>query len=308
MQISVVIPLYNKCKTIRRALGSVFAQSVQPYEIIVVNDGSTDESERIVEQINDPFIRLVHQTNAGVSAARNKGIELAKGDWIAFLDADDEWKPEFLETMQFLARTYLQCRVVACAYLLQDHHGNQKPIVLHKMPFMGEHGVLANYFEVASCSHPPVWTSAVVAGKEALISIGGFPVGIISGEDLLTWARLAVRYAIGYTLLPLSIFNIDEVHQITQKPTRLHDVNDPVGKGLVLLKDVSNQKYLKNYISHWFKMRASVNIRLNNRKLVIKYALKALGYNPFNFKAYLFIIMAFLPVYIQDKIKQIYLL
>jgi glycosyltransferase involved in cell wall biosynthesis len=186
MQISVVIPLYNKCKTIRRALESVFAQSVQPLEIIVVNDGSTDGSERMIEPSNSTIIRLAHQTNAGVSAARNKGIEMANGDWIAFLDADDEWKPDFLETMQLLARTYPQCSVVACAYLLQDHRGNPKPIVLHKIPFIGEHGVLTNYFEVASCSHPPLWTSAIVARKEALQSIGGFPVGIKSGEDLLT--------------------------------------------------------------------------------------------------------------------------
>ena len=116
IQISVVIPLYNKCETIGRALESVFSQIVQPFEIIVVNDGSTDGSETLVKQINHPLIRIFNQTNSGVSAARNKGIEMAKGEWIAFLDADDEWRSEFLKTMQMLAFTYPQCHVVGSAY------------------------------------------------------------------------------------------------------------------------------------------------------------------------------------------------
>ena len=299
MQISVVIPLYNKCGTIGRALGSVFAQSVQPLEIIVVNDGSTDGSERIVEQINDPFIRLVHQANAGVSAARNKGIEMANGDWIAFLDADDEWKPEFLETMQLLARTYPQCSVGACAYLLQDHHGNQKPIVLHKIPFIGEHGVLTNYFEVASCSHPPMWTSAVVAKKEALNSIGGFPVGIKSGEDLLTWARLTVKNKIGYSLKPLSVFIQDAAHTYDDKPNRLPDPEDRVGSELrKLLRDTDRANYysLRKYISHWYKMRASIYLRLGLRKNTMKETFHSIVYNPITLKVYTYVILVFLPL------------
>eukprot|EP00825_Cyclidium_porcatum_P034668 TRINITY_DN36438_c0_g1_i1.p2 TRINITY_DN36438_c0_g1~~TRINITY_DN36438_c0_g1_i1.p2 ORF type:complete len:130 (+),score=10.78 TRINITY_DN36438_c0_g1_i1:79-468(+) len=116
----------------------------------VVNDGSNDGSEQEVVQLNHPLIRLIHQANAGVSAARNKGIEAAKGDWIAFLDADDTWKPGFLETMHQLTLTYPECNVVASAYKLQDYLGNHKSITLHKLPFTGEHGRLTNYFDVAA--------------------------------------------------------------------------------------------------------------------------------------------------------------
>ena len=91
--ISVVIPLYNKEKQIANTLRSVFAQTYTDYEIIVVNDGSTDNSVAVVESLNDPRIRLIHQKNAGVSAARNRGIEEARGEYIALLDGDDEWKP-----------------------------------------------------------------------------------------------------------------------------------------------------------------------------------------------------------------------
>ena len=90
--ISVVIPLYNKEKQIKRTIQSVLTQTFQDFEIVIVNDGSTDNSTIEVEKIKDSRIRLIHQENAGVSAARNKGIEEAKYELIALLDADDEWK------------------------------------------------------------------------------------------------------------------------------------------------------------------------------------------------------------------------
>ena len=93
--ISVVIPLYNKEKYIKRAIESVLNQTFQKFEIIVVNDGSTDKSAEIVQNIKDPRIRLINQKNAGVSAARNRGIQEAKYEYIAFLDADDFWEKIF---------------------------------------------------------------------------------------------------------------------------------------------------------------------------------------------------------------------
>ena len=96
--ISVVIPLYNKEKQVAHTLQSVLRQTFQDFEIVIVDDGSTDHSVEEVEKVRDTRIRLVHQQNAGVSAARNRGISEAKYDLIAFLDADDEWKPEYLET------------------------------------------------------------------------------------------------------------------------------------------------------------------------------------------------------------------
>ncbi len=93
--ISVVIPLYNKEPYIKRAIDSILAQKIQDYEIIVIDDGSTDKSAEVVKSFPDPRIRLIQQENAGVSAARNRGIEEAKAELIAFLDADDEWTPIF---------------------------------------------------------------------------------------------------------------------------------------------------------------------------------------------------------------------
>ena len=306
MKISVVIPLYNKCDSVGRALQSVFAQTIRPLEIIIVNDGSTDGSEKLVEALHNPIIRLFKQPNAGVSAARNKGIEEAQGNWIAFLDADDEWKPTYLETMQKLALLYPHCSILGSAYEMQDHLDNRKSIILKKIPFTGEEGVLSNYFEIASCSHPPLCSSAVMVRKDAIRNIGGFPVGITSGEDLLTWARLAVRYEIAYNLVALSVFFLAKSHDITQKPIRLHDNQDFVGKELVNLYKSFNQPYIKKYIAHWYQMRTSVSIRLNQRRFILRYSLKSLRYDFLNGKIYLFILMIFLPKFVQNKIKQIY--
>lgn len=309
MTISVVIPLYNKQTTIQRALQSVFTQTVQPEEIIVVNDGSTDGSEKVVEAMNHPLIRLLHQDNSGVSAARNFGIREAKGEWIAFLDADDEWLPEYLETIHSLALTYPQCKVLATSYYLQDFTGQKKSIRLNKMIFKDDQGELTNYFEVASYSHPPVWSSAVVVNKNAIQSVGGFPVGIKSGEDLLTWARLAVKYSIGYSTKLFSVFMIDNSHIVSHPPSRLPDTHDFVGdelKKLYLNSEGKLKRDLKKYLSLWYKMRASVYLRNYEKYKVWKYSFESLKYNFLNYKIYLFIAMSILPPKVQKLIAKIY--
>ena len=97
MTFSIVIPLYNKEKAIVATLQSVLAQTYTDYEIIVVDDGSKDNSLKVAKSVNDSRINVIHKENGGVSSARNRGIREAKGDYIALLDGDDLWKPTFLE-------------------------------------------------------------------------------------------------------------------------------------------------------------------------------------------------------------------
>lgn len=302
IMISVIIPLYNKEKYIVCALQSVLNQTFGDFEIVVVNDGSTDNSVAEVGKIKDSRIRLIHQKNAGVSAARNRGIEVAKGDLIAFLDADDEWKPEYLSTQYRLYQTYLECNIFACSYESCDVDGKVTPIILRKLPFSEESGILSNYFEVACCSHPPLWTSAIMVKKIAIQAIGGFPLGVKSGEDLLTWAQLAVGNKIAYCREVLAVYNLGEGYNYTHLPPRRQDINDPVGESLLqLYKSYPSIIGLRNYISHWHRMRASVAIRFGERKETIREVLIGLYYNPFNARLIIFFLLAICP----SKIRHI---
>lgn len=293
--ISVVIPLYNKEQSIASTLQTVLKQTYQDFEIVIVNDGSTDHSVEEVAKVPDPRIRLIHQSNAGVSAARNRGIAEARGEFVAFLDADDEWNPDYLKTQYKLTQKYPECSVFACNYEFKDAQGKVTPTIIRILPFKGEDGILSNYFEVASCSHPPLWTSAVMVKKNAIQSIGGFPIGIKSGEDLLTWARLAVNGKIAYAKQAYAVFNV-EGYSISEKPKRIPAEQDIVGQELKALLKAHPSKGLRLYNALWHKMRSSVYLRLKMRKKSIREALISIKYNPLNYKLYIYIVLNLLPV------------
>lgn len=296
--ISVIIPLYNKVHTIAWTLETVFQQTYTDYEIVIVDDGSTDGSADVVRAINESRIRLISQANAGVSAARNRGIEEARGEFVAFLDADDEWKPDYLETQMRLVEKYPQCDVFATRYETNSKNGSPTPAIIHKLPFSGSDGILSDYFLVASCSQPPLFTSAIMVRKTAIQAIGGFPLGIASGEDLLTWARLASQGDIAYAITPKVSFTI-EGYEVTSKPKRNNDEDDYVGRELVTLRNTYHPPYINQYISHWHKMRSSVFMRQAQRKKSIAEAFQGLRYHPCNYKLYIYLLLNLLPSCIQ---------
>lgn len=300
--ISVVIPLYNKEKSIANTLRTVLQQTYQNFEIVVVNDGSTDNSLAEAESVNDSRIRIVSQPNSGVSAARNKGIEEAKFDLIAFLDADDEWKPEYLETQYNLYKKYPECSVFACNYEFRDHTGKVTPTIIRKLPFDGQDGILTNYFEVASCSHPPLWTSAIVVSKEAIKAVGGFPIGIKSGEDLLTWARLATICRLVYCKITLAVFvNDSQIFNEDQK-WREPEVKDYVANELKqLLQKHHDIQGLKKYIALWHKMRAKIYLDKDKKKAALQECIKSMYFH-INLKILVFFILCFCPTSITKYI------
>jgi len=117
--VSVIIPMFNKEKYIERSISSVLSQSLEPLEIIVVNDGSTDNGAHIVSGMSNSNIVLINQENNGPGAARNVGLACAKGRYVAFLDADDEWLPTFLASgLELLADANQNVKVVFCGYFL----------------------------------------------------------------------------------------------------------------------------------------------------------------------------------------------
>ncbi len=291
--ITVVIPLYNKEKMVAETLRSVLAQTYRDYEVVVVDDGSTDGSADVVRQFDDPRIRLVSQKNAGVSAARNRGIEEAKGEHIAFLDADDKWDEGHLENLHDLIVRYPQCRARATAYRFVQG-GESRGMILNRMPFSGQTGVLDNYFEVASCSHPPVHSSAVSIDKDILRRIGGFPVGVTSGEDLLTWARTALCTTFAYSRKVTATFDLGDGEKTVSR--RSHDKEDKVGDGLKSLYESNKQVVgLRSYLSLWHKMKAMTYLMTGESMKAIGQCLIAIRYNCRNLKLYVYLVLAFMP-------------
>ena len=186
---SVVIPLYNKELSITNTVQSVLDQTCQDFEIVIINDGSTDGSIKAVEAINDNRIRLIHQENKGVSAARNHGIKEAKYEWIAFLDGDDLWEPNHLEEITKMMKSYPEEKVFVTSFVYSDN----RPMFKH--PRTTSIFKIENYFKVAMKENL-MWTSIVVISKECFKKLGGFNEELNRGEDLELWARLALEYDI----------------------------------------------------------------------------------------------------------------
>jgi|BioPla2DNA2_1021312.scaffolds.fasta_scaffold23167_5 glycosyltransferase involved in cell wall biosynthesis len=198
--VSVVIPLYNKGPYIARALNSVLAQTFQDFEVIVVDDGSTDDGAEVVRGFDDPRIWLIQQENRGVSAARNRGIEAARAELVAFLDADDEWLPGFLETILRLRTLYPDAGLYGTAYEL--HYPGS--IVETVCTRNGGDRLLPSYFGAIvnygpNNPHHPFNSSSFAAPKNILLGIGGFPRGVKWNEDVMLWGVVALQFPVAYS-------------------------------------------------------------------------------------------------------------
>ena len=207
MKFSVIIPLYSKAPYVKKALESVCRQTYSDYELIVINDGSTDDScmiaEKYLQGMDGINYRLITQENAGVSAARNNGVAASKGEYVAFLDADDWWEPTFLEKMAKLIEDYPEAGLYASNYIYY------KP---------GKTRVAINNIETGYFNYPrayyegnamPVTSISVVIPRNIYDEMGGFPLGIKLGEDFLLWAKIAMHHPVAFLNEPLAWYNND---------------------------------------------------------------------------------------------------
>ena len=198
--ISVVVPLYNKVNEVCRAIDSVFSQTVQDFELIIVDGGSTDGSfEAIQKYIDDERFTLIHQKSKGVASGRNEGIVASKYDMIAFLDADDEWYPTFLEMILYLRKKYPEAGLYATAYApcYGDDVGEPRLGDLPKAPW---DGILPSYFKTSALAFVyPFLPSSVAIPKKTFEIIGMFNPAYRIGEDAELWGRIALEYPIAFT-------------------------------------------------------------------------------------------------------------
>jgi len=219
------MPLYNKAPYVEKAIRSVLAQTFQEFELIVVDDGSKDNSLEICHGVlnasvrrgvlNTPILhtpeicdfQIIEQQNAGVSTARNNGVKIARYEYVAFLDADDWWESTFLEEMKKLIIDFPEAAMYASSYFIVKN-GNHKiaPVALSPNFESGHIDYIKTYAE-RLCM--PIWTGAVILRKNIFNEMQGFKSQLKLGEDFDLWLRIALNYKVAFLNKPLAYYNQD---------------------------------------------------------------------------------------------------
>lgn len=192
--VSVIVPLYNKEKYLSRSLASVFSQTFCDFELIVVDDGSTDNSFKILSTFTDKRLRIIQQINLGPGSARNKGVSLARADLVAFLDADDEWSPTFLEESIEKLTNHPECDISIFGQL-RGKKGESLETHLRKNGI--EEGVWSMPIYMANSRLKPTLdffhSGSIVCKKKIILDFGGFysKSKCTYGEDIYLWIQVA---------------------------------------------------------------------------------------------------------------------
>lgn len=225
-KVSIIMPLYNKERYVKKAIESVIAQTYRDYELIIVDDGSTDNSVEIAESIisslsetDQSIIRILRLPNSGVAAARNNGVKASHGEYVAFLDADDWWAPTFLEQMLKTAADYPQAGIIGSNYVKVRLDREQRFFDHVSTGYV-------DYFALYTTIAQPLWTGSVLVRSSALRDVEEdgcfFKPWLKLGEDFDLWVRLSLTTQVAFLNKPLAYYNND-VTLATRATGHLHD-------------------------------------------------------------------------------------
>jgi glycosyltransferase involved in cell wall biosynthesis len=293
---SVVIPLYNKAPHIAQTLKSVFDQTYPADEILVVDDGSTDGSGEIVKNLNHPRVRLITQPNQGEGAARNRGIREAKGELIGLLDADDVWKPRFLEAIVKMRQQFPQAGAYATFFDLIKPTGVRQKSTYNCLPSGCQEGLIHNFFKIGL--YFPLNSSCIAIPKKVFQEIGGFQEGEALGADVDMWLRIAVRYPIAWSCEHLAEYHQTAVNRAAgfkkwaQEPAVSRSARQALEQGLVAPEIMAD---FKEYAAH-FQVQAVVHaIQHANKQMAWQLLAYSKGTKKYNFLWWQCLILNLLP-------------
>jgi glycosyltransferase involved in cell wall biosynthesis len=295
-KISVVLTVYNGADVVMSAINSVMKQTFADFECIVINDGSTDQTGLLLDGIEDPKIKIIHQENKGIWASRNIGVMLAKGKWIANIDADDTWHPEKLQKQWHYLQGHPNCVLLGTFTRVTDHDGaflyDEKKLTDHQA--LSEALMRGNQFT----------NSSVVFKKEAFVQVGGYPGKLRSGfEDYLLFVRLAnvgqvanlpeflVNYRVSHTSVSLrhELRAFTELKMACIQKGAITESDAAKLSELAASQRESMRKRLAGY--YFFCGRAFLFYNFKRHKAITSLA-KSIFHNPLWFKSWVYLGMA----------------
>ena len=250
---TVVIPVHNKGPHVRRAIDSVISQTFPDFELLVVDDASTDDSLFEVQRISDRRMRILYRDEPGPGgyAARNLGIREARASWVAFLDADDEWLPGHLEKMKDLIASHPECGLMSAGWeSILARHVHVHPYYLRSL-LRGKHTVdLGKYLAIAAARERFCCTSIVVLSRARALEVGGFPEGRArKGGDLYLWIKMLAAFPGGWSPHIGARVYRDAVNMVTRNAFFSPSLWVSMLDELAIPADSELEKMLKQYIN-----------------------------------------------------------
>lgn len=193
---SVIIPLYNKEDLVEQTITSLLNQLFTDFEVIIVNDGSTDNSLSKITPLIDSRFTIINQNNKGAASSRNTGVTLSKGSYIALLDADDLWKPNHLFELKKLIETFPSAGLYCNNYEIFYTNDLSNPAQFN-FEFNDDCLIVPDFFK-ASITNCVAWTSAVGFSKRKFEAVGGFNPELKTAQDLDLWIKMALKYDVAF--------------------------------------------------------------------------------------------------------------
>ncbi|HSY52282.1 MAG TPA: glycosyltransferase [Thermoanaerobaculia bacterium] len=273
--ISVIIPTYNYGRFLGEAIDSALAQSYSALEIIVVDDGSTDDTTRVLDAYGDR-IRAIRQDNQGVGAARNAGIAAARGKYVAFLDSDDIWKPEKLERQIALFAADPDLGLVHCGAESFDNEGKTLSVLLSGMEGWVASELLRLDREVITAPG-----SGTLVPKRVAEEIGGFDPRLQPSEDWDFCYRLAVRYRVGFVPEVLVRYRLHGSGIHLNIPRMENGMLMALGKAF-LSPDPAVQSLRRHAYGRIHRVLAGCYFQTGEPRLFLRHMIKSLRYDPRN--------------------------
>lgn len=275
---SIVIPLYNKETYIAETINCILNQSFKDFEIVIINDGSTDESlNKIASYFNDNRFSILSQENKGASHARNLGVAKSKGKYIALLDADDLWYENHLyelkKQIDLFPNAGLYCNNYEIFY-------NKKTYRKASFNFEYKHQclIVKDYFK-ASIANPIAWTSAVAFSKKDFYDIGKFNTSLKTAQDLDLWIRFALQFKVSFNPTITMSYNLYIVNSLSKK--ELNDIR------YNFINNYSHEEKLNPSLKLYLDINryaVAIRCKMNNEITLYKKLKKDINYSNLNYK------------------------